>query len=110
MSAGGRDATFSLAAEIVARSWAVKRIESTVGGVATAAGSSRSLAIMRKLIAEVRHMPAGERTVCLLLFSAAAISGHVLLASMLPASARPTVALTALLLAAGLAAILRRRR
>jgi hypothetical protein len=103
MSAPGQDATFSLAGDIVARSWIARRIDSLLAGAAAAATRSRILAIARKPIGNLQHMPARERAVCLLLLMTAAVSGHVVLASMLPASARPAIALTALLLAAGLA-------
>jgi hypothetical protein len=60
--------------------------------------SSRALAFVRLRLGEFQSLPPGERTRCALIALGAALAGHIVLASMLPVPARPTLGLTAVAL------------
>jgi hypothetical protein len=67
--------------------------------------SSWTRVFARRYLREFQSLPSGERTLCALIASTAALAGHILLAAILPASASPTLALTTVaLLGIGLAA------
>jgi hypothetical protein len=88
----GRSLTVTIADLIVRRSVASVR-------------SSRALTLAQPLLRELRSLSPGERARCVIIAVGAALAGHIVLASLLPASASPTVGLTALaLLGAGLIA------
>jgi len=113
MSAIRDDSTFDRAGRIIARSRAAALAEKTLCRFVAAVRGSRTLAAARQRVLELQAAPADERRRCGALLLATALAGHVVMANMLPAPARPTVALTALsLLAAamaGAAAVLRKR-
>ena len=56
--------------------------------------SSRALALGRLRLSEFQSLPRGERTRCALIAVGTALAGHIVLASMLPVPARPTLGLT----------------
>ena len=76
-----------------------QRIEASVCG-------ARSLARARRIVAMASALAPTERRTCAALIVVAAVSGHAIMASMLPPPARPTVWLTSgSLLASILAAV-----
>lgn len=105
MNAVRDDKTFRRASEIIAGSRVAAVVEGSLRRFVAGARTSRSVATVRPFVRELQAMPAGERGWCAVLTIAAALAGHVVMAAMLPWSARPTLTLTVLvLLAAGLAA------
>jgi hypothetical protein len=56
--------------------------------------SSRALTLARLRLREFQSLPPGERTRCALIALGAALAAHIVLASMLPFPARPTLGLT----------------
>ena len=56
--------------------------------------SSRALTLARLGLREFQSLPPRERTRCALIALGAALAAHIVLASMLPVPARPTLGLT----------------
>ena len=105
MSAASNETTFVRAGRIIADSRVAALVDRACSRSPAIARASRSFAAAQREVAKLRRLSAGERTVCLAIVIATAVAGHTVMASMLPAAGRPTVWLTALLLAAaGLAA------
>ena len=108
----GGDETVGRAALIVGRSRIAALVDLGVRRSAASISQSRVRAFVQHCATKFQSLPPAGRVRCMLTALVAAIAGHVLLAAMLPASARPTPGLTALgLLGAGVvaAATVRRR-
>jgi hypothetical protein len=104
MSAVGDDETFGRASTIIAGSRMAALVERILRLSVAAVRTSRSLATARHCVQAFHAMPADERRWCVVLLLAAALTGHLVMAAMLPMHARPTLTLTALaFLAAGFA-------
>jgi hypothetical protein len=100
MNAAVDDGTFQRARTIIADSrtaafgdWIWRRWQ-------VITGRSRVLDLVRRRRRAFQHLPIGEQARKGLLTAATAVAAHVVLASNLPARARPAVMLTALLLVA----------
>jgi hypothetical protein len=107
MRATRDEETFRRAGQIVAQSGVAALVEGIVCRSVATIHASRSFAVARRRVREFQAMPADERGWCVILLVAAALAGHIVMAAVWPAPAKPTVTLTALaLVAAGLAAIL----
>jgi hypothetical protein len=100
MSTANDETMFGRAGQIIAESRVAALVDRVCRRSLATALASRSLAAAQRRVLTVRRVPAGERGVCLLVVIATAVVGHVVMASMLPDVARPTVTLTALLLIA----------
>ena len=102
----GRGDAIRRAGWIADRSRIAAIADSVVRRSAVSVRSSRALAIARRNgSGNSSRCPADERTRCALIALTAALAGHVLLATMLPLPASPTVELTAgIFLGAGLVA------
>jgi hypothetical protein len=99
----GDDEAMQRAGWIASRSWIATLGDFVVGRSVASARSSRALMLARRCLQEFQSLPAAERARCELIASAAAVAGHVVLAALLPASARPMISVTAVaLLAVGL--------
>jgi hypothetical protein len=94
------EVTFHRGATIIAQS----RVAILVGAIGrrmlAAVRTSCGFAATQRRIQAFRGPATAERVGCALLVTATAVAGHVVLASMLPAPARPATALTALVLLA----------
>lgn len=113
MMAIADDATFGRAERIIARSYIVSWLEGIGRRLCASIRASRVVAAVRRQGLTLQAMPAGERSTCAALVIATAAGGHIGMASLLPAMARPRVMLTALLLVSlffAAAAIVVRRR
>jgi hypothetical protein len=101
----GGDAACDRAARVLSESRAAAVAAAVAGAWRASLRDSRALAVGRSVVRAAGALPRSERRLCALLLIASAVAGHVIMASMLPLQARPTVWLTAsALLAAILAA------
>jgi hypothetical protein len=111
MSAVVDDETIRRADWIVGRSRIAAIIDLVIRRSAASVPPSRSLTVVRRGLREFGSLSAAAQMRCALVGGAAALSGHIVLAAMLPTAATPTTALTAvLLLGVCLAAAAARRR
>jgi hypothetical protein len=91
---------FGRAATIIAQSRVAALARGVCQRTLAAILTSRSFAATQRRTHAFRELAAGRRAGCAVLVTATAVAGHVAMASMLPAPARPATALTALVLLA----------
>jgi hypothetical protein len=99
MSAGA-DAMFRRAGRIIGQSRIAALVDRVSRICLASVRSSRFVAAVQQYVATWQTIPAAERASCALVVVATAVAGHLLMASMLPTAARPTLMLTALVLLA----------
>jgi hypothetical protein len=94
----GKDEALERAEQIVARSVVAALAATAVARVAVSFHRSRLITLARESAHGFERLPVAERVRCALSIIAVALAGHVIIAAMLPAPARPTVALSAVAL------------
>jgi hypothetical protein len=92
------------AGRVVGHSRIAALLDVAVDGAAASVRTSRVLRMVRDRTRAFQALPRAERIRCVLLTIAVALTGHIVMASMLPSRARPTPALTAAVLLGATAA------
>jgi hypothetical protein len=96
----GDNATFRRAGAIIAQSRVAGVVDDTCRRLLAAIRTSRSLTTMQRRFRAFRALTAGERVRGVVLATATAVVGHLAMAQVLPTAARPTTALSSLVLLA----------
>jgi len=104
MNSAADELTFGRARRIIARSTIAILVDGVWQRCRASVRTSGATEAVRRGIVRFHAMPAGDVDTYLALAIVTAVAGHLVMASLLPGMARPTVVLTALLLAIVLAA------